>query len=553
MQKALKTLDFCSFLCYNFSMEMITKTNTSNAEMVSILSAENDALRKENESLSQQVNWLMEQMRLAKKKVFGASSEKGCEELTGQINFLFDEAELHLAIERKEKESAPVAGYTRKKRSSSLDEILPENVPVEVVEHRLPESKRSCPQCGTTMTEIGKDVRRSLVIVPAQVKIREDWFYTYACQNCKLNGTETPVLKTDNLPSVIPGSYASPEAIAHIAVQKYVMGSPLYRQAAELNRSGVMLSRQTMSNWLMWASEHWLAPIYEQLHKQLVSQKVLHADETTLQVLHEEGKKAQSKSYMWLYRTSGDAEHPIVLYEYKPDRKSENAEKFLSGFSGWLHADGYQGYHRLPENISVVGCWAHARRKFDEAVNALPKPEQAGSAALEGQRYCTKLFAIEKELAGLTPEERYTQRLEREKPVLDALLAWSYTKKAAPKSALGKAIYYLQEQWPYLMRYLEDGSLELSNNRAERSIKPFVMDRKNFLFANTPGGAQGSATIFSLIETAKENSLDPFRYLVWVLSEAPAAAAGDADWPEKLTPAHAPESCHNLQPKNTIV
>ncbi len=213
---------------------------------------------------------------------------------------------------------------------------------MEVVEHRLPESERSCPQCGTTMTEIGKDVRRSLVIVPAQVKIREDWFYTYACQNCKLNGTETPVLKTDKLPSVIPGSYASPEAIAHIAVQKYVMGSPLYRQAAELNRSGVMLSRQTMSNWLMWASEHWLAPIYEQLHKQLVSQKVLHADETTLQVLHEEGKKAQSKSYMWLYRTSGDAEHPIVLYEYKPDRKSENAEKFLSGFSGWLHADGYR-------------------------------------------------------------------------------------------------------------------------------------------------------------------------------------------------------------------
>ena len=534
-------------------MEMITKTNTSNAEMVSISRVEYDALRKENESLSQQVSWLMEQMRLAKKKVFGASSEQSHEELTGQMNFLFDEAELHLEIERKEKESAPVAGYARKKRSSSLDEILPENVPVEVVEHRLPESERSCPQCGTTMTEIGKDVRRSLVIVPAQVKIREDWFYTYACQNCKLNGTETPVLKTDKLPSVIPGSYASPEAIAHIAVQKYVMGSPLYRQAAELNRSGVVLSRQTMSNWLMWASEHWLAPIYEQLHKQLVSQKVLHADETTLQVLHEEGKKAQSKSYMWLYRTSGDAEHPIVLYEYKPDRKSENAEKFLSGFSGWLHADGYQGYHRLPENICVVGCWAHARRKFDEAVNALPKPEQAGSAALEGQRYCTKLFAIEKELAGLTPEERYTQRLEREKPVLDALLAWSYTKKAAPKSALGKAIYYLQEQWPYLMCYLEDGRLELSNNRAERSIKPFVMDRKNFLFANTPGGAQGSATIFSLIETAKENGLDPFRYLVWVLSEAPAAAADDADWPEKLTPAHAPVSCRNLQPKNTAV
>lgn len=360
-------------------------------------------------------------------------------------------------------------------------------------------------------------------------------------------------MKTDKLPSVIPGSYASPEAIAHIAVQKYVMGTPLYRQEQELNRSGVMLSRQTMSNWLMWISEHWLAPIYEVLHQQLLQRQVLHADETTLQVLHEPGKKAQSKSYMWMYRTSGDAEHPIVLYEYKADRKAENAEKFLSGFSGWLHADGYQGYHRLTENISVVGCWAHARRKFDEAVNALPKPQQTGSATLEGQQYCTKLFAIEKELADLTPEERYTQRLEREKPILDAFLAWSETKKAAPKSALGKAIYYLHEQWPYLMRYLEDGRLELSNNRAERSIKPFVMDRKNFLFANTPGGAQGSATIFSLIETAKENDLDPFRYLVWVLSEAPAMASTGNDWAEKLTPPHAPESCRNLQPKNATV
>jgi len=544
---------FLRFQWYNLTMEMTDKTDTSNAQTVAVLSAENDALRTENESLSRQVDWLMEQMRLMKKKVFGASSEKSREELTGQMNLLFDEAELHLAIERKEKESAPVAGYTRKKRAGNVAEILPENVPVEVVEHRLPESKRSCPQCGTTMTEIGKDVRRSLVIVPAQVKIREDWFYTYACQKCKLEGTEAPILKADKIPPVIPGSYASPEAIAHIAVQKYVMGSPLYRQAQELNRSGVMLSRQTMSNWLMWVSAHWLAPIYEQLHKQLVSRQVLHADETTLQVLHEEGKKAQSKSYMWLYRTSGDAEQPIVLYEYKADRKAENAEKFLTRFSGWLHADGYQGYHRLPENISVVGCWAHARRKFDEAVNALPKPDQANSAALEGQRYCTKLFAIEKELAGLTPEERYTKRLEREKPVLDALLAWSDMKKALPKSALGKSIYYLHEQWPYLMRYLEDGRLELSNNRAERSIKPFVMGRKNFLFSNTPDGAQGSATIFSLIETAKENDLDPFRYLVWVLSTAPTVANSDGDWAERFTPSHAPESCRNLQPKNTTV
>lgn len=527
-------------------MEITEKKGTSNAEMVSILSAENDALRKENENLSRQVDWFMEQMRLIKKKVFGASSEKSGEELPEQLSLLFNEPELQLCAESTE--AAPVAGYTRKKRTGTVAEILPENVPVEVVEHRLPECELECPECGTLMTEIGKDVRRSLVMIPAQVSIREDWYFTYACQKCKQEGIETPILKAEKEPPVIPGSYASAEAIAHIAVQKYVMGSPLYRQEQEWNRAGVMLSRPTMSNWLIWASAHWLTPIYEVLSQQLVQRQVLHADETTLQVLREEGKRAQSRSYMWLYRTGGDAEHPIVLYQYKPDRKATNAETFLTGFSGWLHADGYQGCHKLPENIRVVGCWAHARRKFDEAVNALPKPEQAGSAALEGQQYCTKLFALEKELAKLTPEERYEQRLKQEKPVLDALLAWSQTKNAPPKSALGKALHYLHEQWPYLIRYLEDGRLELSNNRAERSIKPFVMGRKNFLFANTPGGAQGSAVIYSIIETAKENGLDPFRYLTYILSTAPALALSDPDWAETLTPEFAPASCRSLQP-----
>lgn len=246
---------------------------------------------------------------------------------------------------------------------------------------------------------------------------------------------------------------------------------------------------------------------------------------------------------MWLYRTGWDAEHPIVLYEYSPNRKPRNAETFLEGFTGRLHADGYTGYHSLPERIRVVGCWAHARRKFDEAVKSLPKQEQAESTALEGQRYCNALFALEKEFSNLTVEERYQQRHEQAKPLLEALLAWAETKKAAPKSALGKALHYLREQWPYLRRYLEDGRLEISNNRAERSIKPFVMDRKNFQFANTPNGAQGSAVIFSMIETAKESRLDPYRYLVWVLQSLPTMAASGPGWAEQLLPEKAPEVC----------
>ena len=213
----------------------------------------------------------------------------------------------------------------------------------------------------------------------------------------------------------------------------------------------------------------------------------------------------------------------------------------IPGFSGWLHTDGYQGYHKLPENIRVVGCWAHARRKFDEALQTLPKEKQKDSPAAIGECYCSRLFKLEEAFAELTPEERYEKRLEQEKPVLDALLSWANEMqvKTAPKSAMGRAIHYLLEQWPYLTRYLEDGRLELSNNRAERSIKPFVMGRKNWLFANTPGGAQASSVIYSLIETAKENGLDPYRYLLWLLQNAPGLSETDEAWAEKLLPARA--------------
>ena len=271
---------------------------------------------------------------------------------------------------------------------------------------------------------------------------------------------------------------------------------------------------------------------------ELVKRSVLHADETTLQVLKEDGKAAASKSYMWLYRTSGDAAHPIVLYDYQPNRKPENAKAFLDGFHGWLHADGYQGYHKLPEQIRVVGCWAHARRKFDEALNALPADKRGGSAASEGVAWCSRLFKIEEALSGLSPEERLRKRREQAKPVLDAMLSWAEKLKpvTAAKSAMGKALYYLTTQWPYLLRYLEDGRLEISNNRAERSIKPFVMGRKNWLFANTPAGAESSAVIYSLIETAKENGVDPYHYLLWVFREAPGAAASDQDWAKNYLP-----------------
>ena len=509
---------------------------------------EYDALLAENAELNKKLDYLMGQLRLLKQKTFGVSSEQATEQLVGQLSLLFNEAEAWTPKEEQPTKSTTVSAHTRKKRSSNLDGVLPENISVEVVEHGIPEGERVCDACGTVMERIGKETVRTLVLRPATATIREDVYYTYACPECKTDAAETPVRETGRVPSVIPGSFASPEAIAHIMVQKFVMASPLYRQEQELNRSGIQLSRQTMSNWILRASDDWLMPVYEEMHRRLVREDVLHADETTLQVLKEPGKSAQSKSYMWLYRAGAHTSYPMVLYEYRPDRKAGNAERFLKGFSGWLHADGYPGYHSLPEHIRVVGCWVHLRRKFDEAVKSLPQKDQPGSAALQGQAYCSKLFFIEQEMRDLPPKERYEQRLQRSKPVMDALLAWASTNRAAPKSALGKALYYLEEQWPYLIRALEDGRLELSNNLAERSIKPFVIGRKNFLFANTPRGAQGSAVIFSMIETAKANGLDPYRYLVYILTKAPVlAAAHEPDWAVGLLPENVSKACLALQ------
>ncbi|MBR6413574.1 MAG: IS66 family transposase [Oscillospiraceae bacterium] len=275
--------------------------------------------------------------------------------------------------------------------------------------------------------------------------------------------------------------------------------------------------------------------------KLLVARDLLHADETEVQVLHEPGKAPQSKSYMWLYRTGSDAERPIVLYEYRKGRGQEYPKAFLKGFRGYLQTDGYAGYNSV-DGAAHVGCWAHVRRKFNDALEAAGQGKKSPTAA-QGVAYCTQLFKLEEQWKDLTPEERQKKRSEQAKPVLDAILAWSKTRTAAPKSKLGIVLNYLKNQCPTLTAYLQDGRIELSNNRAERGIKPFVISRKNFLFANTANGAQSCAILFSLIETAKESKLDPCRYLTWVLKEAPKRSRSDPDWAKTLTPQNAPPDC----------
>jgi len=334
-------------------------SETSNGEMVTISRAEYEefqAQRKKISELESRVDVLMEAPRLTRHKQFGVSSEKSEDTLMEQLSFLFNEAEVFSAAEKEDTENVTVvAAHKRHKKHEYTLDNIPEGIETKQVEHRLEGEDLICPQCGDTMTEIGKEVVRTLEIIPAQMVVREDVYYTYACQNCNKEDIETPVVKAPREKNIIPGSFATPEAIAHIITQKFVMGSPLYRQEQEINRKGIKLSRQTMSNWILKATEDYLAPVYEQLHKELLARDILHADETTLQVLHEPGKKPQSDSYMWLYRTSGDTDKPIVLYEYQPGRGAKHPKEFLAGYTGYLHTDGYSGLLYIFLKVASTG------------------------------------------------------------------------------------------------------------------------------------------------------------------------------------------------------
>lgn len=466
--------------------------------------------------LEQQVQWFIAQIRLAKHKQFGVSSEQTNIE---QIN-LFNKAEVTADLAVPEPSFTEVKAYYRKRTRLTKDK-LPEDLPVEVIEHELPEDGRVCPDCGGELHTMGREIREELKVIPAKAVIVRHVRHVYACRNCEDTSDHVPVVKADMPEPVIKGGFASPETIAHIASQKFMMASPLYRQEQEWKQNGIQLSRQTMSNWLFKASTDWLEPVYEEMKSRLCGHNVLHGDETVLQVLKEPGKTAQSKSYMWLYRTSGEAKHQIVLYDYQPDRKHTHPEEFLKGFSGYFHADGYDGYHKLPENIIVVGCWAHLRRKLFDALKILPKDKKSESNAAKGVAYCDRLFHYEKQFALLTPEKRLKERERLSRPLVDEFYDWIGHLNALPNTLLGKAAYYAQFQRKYLERYLLDGRLEISNNRAERSIKPFVIGRKNWLFSNTPNGARASAVYYSLVVTARENGLNPFEYLTWILTNMP--------------------------------
>jgi transposase len=493
------------------------KNDTEIAE----LRAEITQLKNEIAKLQTLNNWYLEQFRLAQHRRFGASSEKT--QLPEQLGF-FNEVEMTSEPDISEPEQVlPKRRKQKGKRESDYS-----GLPTEKIVHELPENERVCPVCDGSMHACGHEVlRREIEIIPAQVKALEHVQTVYSCRSCEKNSDADvlPMVKSNVPAPVIAGSgVASPSLLSFVLCNKYVLALPLYRQEQEFKRLGLNISRQTMANWAIYAAAHWLEPIYTLLKAELLLRDILHADETTLQVVKEDGRKASRKSYMWMYHTGRETQRHVALFEYQTTREGEHPIAFLEGFKGFLHVDAYAGYKKLEERgVMVVECWAHMRRKFDDALKGLKKEDRAGSLASTGQAYCNKLFALERKYdeEKLSDKQRFRRRNLEAKPFAEAFFAWAESVQAVPTSLLGKAVTYAKNQRPWLMNYLLDGRLELSNNRAERSIRPFTVGRKNWLFSFSAKGAQASAIIYSIVETAQANGLVPFMYLALLFQALP--------------------------------
>lgn len=483
-------------------------------------------------ALERRIEELEGHIRLLLSKKYSPSSERT---VPGQLQLpIFNEAEAEASPSQPEPTYETVT-YTRRKTPRGPSAVNADNLSVdERIDYELPEEKRVCPQCSGLLHEMSTQSHKELEIIPAQIKVVEHVQHIYSCRHCEKQEISTPIIKAPVPASPIPGSMASPSALAYVMNQKYVESMPLYRQEQSFEKEGITLTRQTLANWIIKASEIWLELLYQCLYELLLSQDILYADETPVQVLQEPGRSAETNSYMWVY-LSGRHGPQIILYDYQQTRAGKNVNTFLAGFSGYLHCDGYAGYEGLP-NVKLVGCWAHARRKFDEAIKALPSSARSSGAvsAEKGLDYCNRLFKIERSLDDVSPEMRLTERSKQSQPILDEFKEWldKEQNKVLPKSGLGKAITYCLNQWDKLTGFMQDGRLEISNNRAENYIRPFVLGRKNWLFANTPQGARASAVIYSIVQTAKANNLNPYRYLKYLFENMPNM---DVSKPDNLT------------------
>ncbi len=496
---------------------------------------------------------LSDRLALAQRKQFGSSSEKYAEGYE-QMD-LFNEAEQEADPNAAEPEMEEIhpKSYKRKKTTGKKEEDLSAFETTEVIKHKLEGNDRFCPECGTKYKVVTTETVKYLKFIPARFEVVEETTYVYACPKCGM------MKRPQKDPSLLKGSVATPSLVAGIMNAKYVNGMPLARQEREFARYNLNLSTKTMANWIILCAKRYLQPIYDLMREEFLRSRYIHCDETRLQVIDEPEQKGTTQNWMWVYLTDEYSGSPrMVLFQYERTRGGYHPVEFLGDeFRGYLTCDGYQAYHGLPEQITVTGCMAHARRRFDEALTPLKKgftkEQLKETTAYQAMARIGMLYKIEELIRNQSPEERYAERQKQSKPLLEAFFGWLHTLEGSVNrsSKIGEAVLYALNQEKYLKAYLEDGHLSIDNSAAERAIKNFAIGRRNWLFSKSIKGAEASATVYSITETALLNGLKPYDYVAYILERmkdlGPFPSKEDLQqllpWSESI-----PESCRTNRP-----
>lgn len=504
-------------------------------ETLSSMREREAALQTERDNLKEQVDYLT-------KKLFGKSSEK-ITAFPGQLS-LFNEAELEQnaqALEEEIREAVTEKPEKTRRRKTTMTEKFA-GLPVEKVLVDLPDEEKACSDCGTPLERIGEEfLKREFHFIPARGKVIEYYSVNYKCPACS-ERKELPVIikGKDGHPHMIHGM-ASASTVAWVMYQKYVNCIPLYRQEADFRTQlGVEIGRGTMANWIISNAMDFFTPMFDFFHRTLLKRTFLMADETPVQVLKEPDRRAQTKSYMWIFRTGEDTGPPVILYHYSETRAGDTAVNFLEDFTGYLMCDGYSGYNKV-KKAKRTSCWAHVRRYL---IDAVPRGKQFDytQPAVQGLKYVQELFEREDKIHAkyTDPDGIKKARLKHELPLLEGFWSWLDQQAPVRNSRLDKAVTYIRNRKPYLMAYLEDGCCSFTNNASERSVKPFVMGRKNWLFSDTPQGADASSLVYTMVETAKANGVNPYHYLAFLLEKFPSVLMSDeeleglAPWNEEV-------------------
>lgn len=489
------------------------------AELQSMVSE----FREKQKQYELEIKLLREQIKALNHRLYGRKSEKYYLDSDEEQRTLFDDLEEEEDIEEKEPESTEIKSHKRKKPGRKP---LPADFPREDVIHDLKPEEKMC-GCGCEMERIGEAVSEKLEMTPATFTVKRHIRYKYACKNCEGVEDEGGAVKIAPVPvQLIPKGYCTPSLLAHVVTSKFVDSLPLKRQENQFKRYGIDIPRSSMCNWLLKVYLM-CQPLIELLRLELLSGPLIGADETTMQVLKENGRSPTSTSYMWCFR-GGPPGRPVVLYKYAPSRSGEVAAEMLKGYQGYVQTDAFAGYNFLDDlpGITHVGCWSHARRNFIDVITLVGKKKVSGKAD-KALSLIAKLYKVEKEAreAEFTVEELHEKRQLESKPVVLEFEAFvkENCPRVLPKSALGKALQYSVKQMARLKVFLESGLIPLDNNLVENEIRPFAVGRKNWLFSYHADGATASALYYTLTRNAIVNGLDPNKYLKYLFENLPYA------------------------------